>query len=67
MIKTNTLIRFNRESVFMDTNELWDKFAKSGRIDDYLNYSAAVNKRVKENARKHGRNNSQGTEYRREG
>ena len=51
----------------MDTNELWDKFAKSGSINDYLNYSAAVNKRVKENARKYGRNNSQGTEHRREG
>ena len=51
----------------MDTNALWEKFAQTGKVSDYLNYSDAVNKRVEENARKYGRNHFKGTEYRREG
>lgn len=51
----------------MDTNALWEIFAKTGKVSDYLNYSNAINQRVEENANKYGRNNSQGTEYRREG
>lgn len=48
----------------MNTNELWEKFAKTGSVNDYLNYRDAFNKRVEENARKYRRNNSQRTEYR---
>lgn len=51
----------------MNTNELWEIFARTGSVSDYLNYRDAVNKRVEENARKYGRNYFKGTEYRREG
>lgn len=51
----------------MDTNGLWEIFAKTGNVSDYLNYRDAFNKRVEENASKYRRNNPQGTEYRGEG
>jgi len=46
----------------MDINGLWDVFARTGNVSDYLNYRNAVNKRVEGNANKYGRNYSQRTE-----
>ena len=51
----------------MNTNDLWRQFAKTGSVTDYLAYSNAVNRRIEENADKHGRHSFEGTEYRREG
>lgn len=50
----------------MDINNLaaWDKFAKSGRINDYLQYKHITQENVK-NADKHGRTDNKGAQNKR--
>lgn len=44
----------------MDKNEmLWDKFALSGKVDDYLNYRAEKSREEKADEFEHGRFDNQ--------
>ncbi len=49
----------------MDINNLaaWDKFAKSGKIDDYLQYRHSLQE--SNNADKHGRTDNKGAQNKR--
>lgn len=46
----------------MNSFDMWQKFATSGKINDYLEYKSAENKKVEFK----NENKNQGTDYKRE-
>lgn len=51
----------------MNTDDLWQVFSMSGKVEDYLSFKNSVENKEKRDADKHKGNNSERTEYRRKG
>ena len=49
----------------MNTDDLWQVFSMSGKVEDYLSFKNSVENQEKRDAYKHKGNNSERTEYRR--